>query len=64
MWTKNCLQYEMKKLTKDGRKATKKQIDDVMERADREAFELSHGYTPIEAQAAVNRLKNKPCKVI
>ena len=58
------IQTEMRKLTKDGRKATKKQIDDVMERADREAFEISHGYTPIEAQAAVRRLKNKPCKVI
>lgn len=58
------IQAEMKRLTKDGRKATKKQIDEVMNKADREAFELSHGYTPIEAQAAVNRLKNKPCKVI
>lgn len=58
------IQAEMKKLTQDGRKATKQQIDDVMNKADREAFEISHGYTPMEAQAAVNRLKNKPCKVI
>lgn len=58
------IQAEMRKLTKDGRKATKAEIDNIMNKADREAFEISHGYTPIEAQAAVNRLKNKPCKVI
>lgn len=61
------IQREMKELTKSGQKVenlTKKQIDDVFAKADVEAFELTHGYTRIEAQAAVRRLKNKPCKVI
>lgn len=58
------IQAEMKRITKDGRKATKAEIDNIMNKVDREAFEVSHGYTPIEAEAAVKRLKNKPCKVI
>lgn len=61
------VQREMKELTKGGKNIddlTTKQVDDIMAKAEVEAFEITHGYSRIEAQAAVRRLKNKPCKVL